>query len=197
MSRAFRFNSLKTIQSAAFLLRREPAHRMNFVRLLKILYLAEREILAESGKPLTGSRVVAMRRGTIPQDVLDVISGRHTASPEWSRFFRTDRYSIEMTNDPGLSYLSKYVCRKLDEVSRKHDDFDEWAMVDETQRLPEWQQNAPGDPPREITLRQILEAVGRAADLEQIVADARDDARAEEFFTESEAAAIAASANAT
>ncbi|HQU41243.1 MAG TPA: DUF4065 domain-containing protein, partial [Pirellulales bacterium] len=84
MTRAFRFNPVKTIQAVAFLLRREPARRMNYMRLLKILYLAERAILAESGKPLTGSPVLATPRGPLFADVLGLIRGQHIATPEWA-----------------------------------------------------------------------------------------------------------------
>lgn len=43
MTRPFKFNSEKAIQAVAFLLRRERGHRMNYMRLLKVLYFAERK----------------------------------------------------------------------------------------------------------------------------------------------------------
>lgn len=184
MNRPFPFNPLKTIQAVAFLLRREPARRMNYMRLLKILYLAEREILAESGKPLSGSHVVATRRGPILEDVLSLIRGQHTATPQWSRFFRTDRYQLDMLDDPGVTHLSRFVTTKLDQVARRYDELDEWALVEEACKLPEWQHNDPGDSSREIPLFDILEAVGRGKDYETIVAGAREDALATQFFTD-------------
>src|SRR5437763_17099820 len=108
MSRPFQFDVEKTIQAAAFLLRREFGHRMNYMRLLKLLYLAERESLKEVGKPITGSRVIAMQRGPVLEDVFALIRGEHRAIPKWSEFIRTDRYRLELTRDPGIGRLTKY-----------------------------------------------------------------------------------------
>ncbi len=182
MTRPFKFNSEKAIQAVAFLLRRERGHRMNYMRLLKVLYFAEREILAESGKPLTGSRVLAMQRGPVLEDIFQVIHGSHNAVARWSSFLQVDRYQLEMITDPGAGLLSRFVTRKLEEVATRYDALDEWAMVEETHKLPEWQKNDPGGSSREIPLADILEAVGRSADLDEIVAHAREDEQAGEFF---------------
>ncbi len=184
MSRPFRFHTQKTIQAVAFLLRRERGRRMNYMRLLTILYLAEREILKESSMPLTGSRVVAMQRGPVLEDVLNLIHGTHIAVQEWSAFIQTDHYHLEMIADPGIGLLSKFVLRKLEEIATRYEDFDEWAMVEVAHQLPEWKRNDPGQSTSEIPLVHILEAVGRAADLEKIVSRAKEDDRASDFFRE-------------
>ena len=51
----FRFRSLKTTQGAALLLALD-GRSMDRMRLLKLLYIADRELLAESGGMLTGDR---------------------------------------------------------------------------------------------------------------------------------------------
>ena len=43
----FRFNFSRTLQSAAILLKLQPNRRMSYLRLLKLLYIADREMLAE------------------------------------------------------------------------------------------------------------------------------------------------------
>ena len=184
MTWAFRFCPEKAIQAVAFLLRRERGHRMNYMRLLKVLYMAEREILAESGKPLTGSRVVAMQRGPVLEDLLKLIRGEHYAVPQWSPFIQVDRYHLEMISDPGSGLLSKFVARKLEEVAKKYDDCDEWAMVAVTHSLPEWKRNDPGESSKDIPLLDILEAIGRGTDIDKIIAGAQEDARARNFFGE-------------
>lgn len=157
---------------------------MNYMRLLKVLYMAEREILAESSQPLTGSRVIAMKRGPVLEDVLGLIRGQHTATPEWSKFIIADRFHLELSADPGVSLLSRFVTGKLEEISRRYDLLDEWDMVEETHKLPEWLRNDPGESSKEIPLAHILEAVGRLSDLDKIVAAARQQDRATDFFCE-------------
>jgi hypothetical protein len=39
--------------------------RMEYVRLLKLLYIADREMMAEAGAPVTGDRAVAMDHGPV------------------------------------------------------------------------------------------------------------------------------------
>ena len=182
MAAAFRFNPEKAIQAVAFLLRRERGHRMNYMRLLKVLYLAEREALAESGKPLTGSRVLAMQRGPVLEEVFQLIKGQHWAIARWSSYLQTDRYQLELVSDPGSGLLSKYVASKLEEIASRYDACDEWDMVEVTHRLPEWQRNNPGESSREIPLFDILESVGRGHDLDKIVLNAQHDDAASDFF---------------
>jgi hypothetical protein len=92
-----------------------------------------------------------------------------------------------MVTDPGIGLLSRYVSRKLNEVAKRYDDLDEWGMVAVTHAFPEWLRNDPGESSQEIPLAHILEAVGRGADLKEIVANAREDERASRFFRERKA----------
>src|SRR5207245_2553321 len=112
-------------------------HRMNYMRLLKVLYFAEREILAEAGVPLTGNRIIAMKRGPVLEDVFSLIRGQHPAAPEWSRHFRTEAYRLHMETDPGLGRLSPFITKKLDDVATRFQDKDEWDMVEISHLLPE------------------------------------------------------------
>lgn len=184
MTRVFRFDAEKSLQAVAYLLRRESAHRMNYMRLLKILYIAEREAFAESSKPITGSRVVATHRGPILDDILRSIRGQHRSAPLWAECFRLDNYYVEMFHDPGVGRLSRYAMEKLEQVAIRHQADDEWEMVEIVRRLPEWQRNEPGDSCREIPLEHIFEAVGRGNDFAMIVARAQLANRAADFFFE-------------
>lgn len=186
MARIFRFDSEKSLQAVAFLLRREPGHRMNYMRLLKILYIADREALRESSKPISGSCVVATKRGPLLDDVLKSIRGQHLATPRWAEFFRLDNYQLEMLRDPGVGRLSRFAAEKLEEVAARYQGNDEWEMVEITRRFPEWQRNNPGDGCHEIPLEHILEAVGRGADFAKIAERAQSDARAAAFFSDEE-----------
>jgi uncharacterized phage-associated protein len=44
---------------------------MNYMRLLKLLYIAERETLGRTGRPIVGGPVTAMERGPVLLEVLD------------------------------------------------------------------------------------------------------------------------------
>src|SRR5437879_4780475 len=97
----FRFNLNKTIQAAAVLLEREPGERMNYMRLLKLLYLADRESLKDRGRPICGSPAFAMERGPVLGTVLDLIKGLDPDSDRWAEFIRKDHYDVELEKSPG------------------------------------------------------------------------------------------------
>ena len=67
----FVFNDRKTAQAAAWLLDRQEG-RMPYLKLIKLLYLADRQSLIESGYPITGDRLVSMDRGPVLSRVLDL-----------------------------------------------------------------------------------------------------------------------------
>lgn len=175
MFRHFMFDSEKALQAVAFLLRHERGHRMNYMRLLKLLYLADRESLAESGKPIAGGRVVAMQRGPVLEDVFSIIRDKHPETAKWSAFIQRDHYHLEMISDPGVGRLSRYARDKLSEIAQRFENQDEWDMVEMSHQLPEWAKNNPGTSSKEIPLRDILDAVGRLADLDEIVQSASMD----------------------
>lgn len=56
----FIFDEHKATQAAAYLLRRGGG-RMRYMKLIKLLYLADRTALIETGSPITGDRFVAMK----------------------------------------------------------------------------------------------------------------------------------------
>lgn len=163
------FDFPRTCQAVAHLLRNVPGRRMNYMRLVKLLYIAERECIRDSGRGLTGSAAVAMQRGPVLEDVLRLIRNEHPDSPEWAEHFRVDGYHLVMLSDPGADILSPFVSRKLSEIAARHEKDDEWAMVEITHQLPEWVKNNPGQSSKSIPLEDILEAVGRLNDLPKIV----------------------------
>ncbi|HKI37736.1 MAG TPA: Panacea domain-containing protein [Gemmataceae bacterium] len=180
----FRFNVEKTIQAIAAFLHFHGSTEMSYLRLLKLLYLADRESLKEIGRPITGDRVAAMKHGPVLSGVYDLIKGEHTAWPLWSQFFRSKGYRVEMVQDPGNGRLSKYEIGKIRELTERYAEQNEWDLVEIVHRLEEWRRNDPGDSSKPISLDHILEAVGRAADREAILQDARDQAAFERLFAE-------------
>jgi uncharacterized phage-associated protein len=172
-----RFNFRRALQAAAFLLRQTPGSRMNYMRLLKLLYVAERECLQESSRVLLGGPVLAMERGPVLEEVYELIRGQHPDAPEWTKHFHTEHYHLVMHDDPGIGAITPFFARKLTEVAERYQEMDEWAMVDLTHQFPEWQKNNPGKSSRPIPLHDILEAVGRAEDASDIIEFDRQQAR--------------------
>src|SRR6266478_7685187 len=70
----FQFNSTKTTQAAAYLLARHKGKLSKGI-LIKMLYLADRELLAKRGQPLTGDQPVSMENGPVLSKTYDLMKG--------------------------------------------------------------------------------------------------------------------------
>lgn len=174
----------KTIQALGVLFREDRVKRMNYMRLLKLLYLADRESLRETGRPITGGPVAAMQRGPVLEDVYALIRGQHREMPLWSEFFRKDRYDLEVLKEPDVGKLSRYEIGKLQEVAKRHEEDDEWSLVQLTHELPEWKKNDPGSSCKPISLIDIVEGVGAGAAFEEISKEAQNAQRFSRVFGE-------------
>jgi uncharacterized phage-associated protein len=180
----FRFNIQKTIQAIAALLHFHESKEMSYLRMLKLLYLADRESLKETGRPITGDRVVAMEHGPVLSSVYDLIKGEHTGWAEWSKFLGKKGYLVELLQDPGNGALSKYEIGKLRELAGRYAEQNDWDIVEIVHELEEWKKNDPGKSSKPIPIEDILDAIGRGADKDAILQDAHDQAAFDRLFAE-------------
>ena len=165
------FDVQKAIQAAGELLRFER-NRMSYIRLLKLLYIADRDAIRECGMPLLGSRAVAMDHGPLHGDVYNLVKGVHENTAMWSRFFSTIGYKVEATDQPDNGLLSPYEIKKLREVSEKYAPFSDVEICDQmTHTFNEWIKNYQPGTSRPIQLEDIVDAVGRSGDKQSILDD--------------------------
>ena len=172
-----RFNEKRTLQAIAELLKLHSIARMNYMRLLKLLYIADREMLATHALPITGDAVVAMERGPVLSRTYDLILANEG---DWAKFVIKDHYDLVLVNDPGKSQLSKAILAKLREVTDRYQDKDEWDMVEETHKLAEWQKSFPlgSKSSHPIRWEDVLIAQGK----EKLIPEVEKDERASVLF---------------
>ncbi len=151
-----------TIQAAGVLLERVPGKRMSYMRLLKLLYLADREMLRETGRPITFDVAVAMDNGPVLSETYNVIKGEHVGSSAWAEYFHKDGYSIHLRNIPPRGLLSRKAIELLLTVQARVEGVDDWALVEQLHNeLEEWIRNKPEPKSaKPIPLHDILLAVG-------------------------------------
>ena len=133
----FRFNFERTLQASACLLRLDRK-KMSYLRLLKLLYIADREWLAETGESITGDRAYAMKQGPVLSTVYDLIKGNGSRAGEWDDFIHTEGYAVELVADPGRGELSKGIVEKLAEVTERYHQIDDWELSERTHEFKEW-----------------------------------------------------------
>jgi len=170
----FRFGTRKIVEAAATLLRAEACRRMSYLRLLKLLYIADRESLRKSARPIVGTRPVAMDYGPVLSEVLDLVNGQHADEEIWSAFIRKDGYAVALEKDPGVLSLSKYEIEMLTSTAERYRDIDDWKIVEETHTFEEWKDNISQGTSTTIALEDIIRAVGRTDDLPDILKEAKE-----------------------
>jgi len=173
MSFRFHFDADKAIQAIGVLMTHDHVSQMNFMRVLKLLYLSEREALKETGRPIIGDSVVATERGPVMENVYSLLRGQHSGFKEFSKHFNTVRYNLVMHLQPDVGELSKYEIETIQRIAKQHEDADEWELSQFTRdQLPEWQKNNPGKSSKAIPVEDILAAIGKDdAEIKQIIAD--------------------------
>jgi len=156
---------------------------MNYYRLLKLLYIADRRSLQKIGRPVIGGRTVAMDRGPLHSTMCDLIKGSDPESPGWFLNFRTDAYEVEMVQDPGNGELSRYEIDLLTSITAEFMQDDEWAVGEKTHEYAEFIENKPPKGScRTIPLASIVRAIGRADNWEAIERDATEVAVFDQVF---------------
>lgn len=180
------FNIEKTIEAAAYLIKQQPGCRENYMRLLKLLYLADRTSLRERSAPICGDTPYAMSRGPVMSATLDLIKGIDPLSDRWEPFVEKVNYDVHLKSDPGNLHLSRAEIKILEKVAEQFREYDEWALVDWChQNLPEYEKNwqARGEKDRRrIPLEDVLAAVGRQADMAKIIAEINESAHFDRLF---------------
>jgi uncharacterized phage-associated protein len=159
MGLRFPFHERKAAQAAAHLLRLSGG-RLAYMHLIKLLYLADREMLIGCGRPITGDRLVSMKHGPVLGRVLDFInSGPTSEQTPWFEYIsEQDRYDVSLKDpNPDVDELSEHETTILDEVHRRYGSMDKWELVDLLHKiLPEWKD--PGSSSSDIDPEEILRA---------------------------------------
>jgi uncharacterized phage-associated protein len=156
----FLFDFEKTLQATGVLLNLDGS-RKDRIRLLKLLYIADRELLAQAGRPLTGDMAVAMKNGPVLSRVYDLIRGVAGRTEDWSRFIESVNYSVMLRADPGRGKLSKREVEKLSAVTERYRNLDDFELSELTHSFGEWNRHYEPDTSTAIPWEDVLEAQGR------------------------------------
>ena len=132
----------KAIQAAGVLLRRE-GKKAGRLRLLKLLYIADRISVQKTGTAILGSKIVAMKHGPLHGEVLDLINGEHAKEPTWSRHFRSVGRDVLLHHEPGVGKLSRQEIELLNQVVDERVNRDDWDVAMETHGYKEWRDVYP------------------------------------------------------
>lgn len=159
MSMALRFDEAKATQAAAFILKLRGG-QMHYLKLIKLLYLADREALIRWGIPITTDRYVSMDNGPVLSNVLNLIT-EEVPKPIWSKFISAPlgEYEVRLLQDAPTDRLSQAEENLLHEIYEQYGYRNRWDIVNNVMhKLPEWTNPEGSSVP--ISVREIMEGAG-------------------------------------
>ena len=139
------FDLDKATEAAAYLLAKHGGKR-NYMALIKMLYLADRQALLNSGYPITGDEMYSMRNGPVLSRILDFITWGDSprsgpGAIKWQRHVGIDpqdSYAAILRDNPGRDHLSDEELGILDDVFARFHKMNQWDLRDLTHTLAEW-----------------------------------------------------------
>jgi antitoxin SocA-like protein len=157
------FNEAKATQAASRFLRLAGGI-LNYMLLIKLLYLTDREAILRWGRPVTFDEYFSMHKGPILSRVLDLI----TEEPEpnfqryWDKFISApSNWKVSLVDDPGTGQLSEAEDELIGEIFEQNkqyvnNPFDLVRILHG--KLPEWDKDIPEGKRSPIQIVDILRA---------------------------------------
>ena len=147
MSEVFKASetTIKVAQALGFLLSKDENHKMNRVKLVKLLWAADRLHLRKYGRTVSGTNYYAMAHGPVSSLALDIaqmnsefaLSDNDTKYLE--EYFVADNENTAFSKDPGTDYLSDTDKTALTEAWDKFGEMEPFELADEiSHKYPEW-----------------------------------------------------------
>ena len=152
----FRFNEAKATEATAYFLGMRGG-RMKYLKLIKLLYVADREAFARWGRPITTDRYVSMREGPVTSNIYNLIVSEPMPSEQsiWHNHIRTVAdWDVELISDPGNEELSRSERSLLAGTYSKNGHKNRWELVLETRKFPEWRDPGTSSIPTLTSLSQ-------------------------------------------
>lgn len=166
------FDERKAAEAAAFLLFKAGGS-LPLIKLVKLLYLAERLSLQRYGEPLTGDRLVSMTHGPVLSMTYDHINGALPSREGGWESWVADRAGHMLalrdaskirSPEQDLLRLSDSDLEVLGAVWDEFGHWDRWRLVDYTHSdaCPEWED--PEGSSRPIPYERLFSKLGYSAE---------------------------------
>lgn len=133
--------------------------RMSYLKLIKLLYLLDREALLRWGRPVTTDRYLSMDNGPVVSRIYSLIREEPApgADPVWTHFISAPtNYEVSLSVEPEIDELSAAETALIHEIFATYGKLSRWELVELSHSLAEWQDPKGSAIP--IEYRDILRA---------------------------------------
>lgn len=156
----------KLIQACNYLLKKNN-FIINYTKLIKLLYLADKESLRGSLQTITGDAYVSMDNGPVLSGLYDLIRDKYhdeNIQDLWNSCFLKNKYDLEATiTQISQDELSIFELQILDQIYEKFSDYSVWDMIHYVHtNCPEW--TYPEGTSIPIHPDEILASIGKSSE---------------------------------
>jgi len=162
------FDPQKVTQMAAYFLQKRGG-RMSYLKLMKLLYLSDREAMSQFGESISDDQAVSMPHGPVLSQTLDLINGDSSAAA-WNAWIAGEaNYEVSLKvniNREALDELSDADLQIMDVIWARCGRMTRFQIRDYThEHCPEWQD--PNGSSFPISAASIFKAVGKTEEQAQ------------------------------
>ncbi len=155
-----KFNEKKTTQLAAYFLQKSNG-TLFLIKLLKLLYIADREAFREFGHPITFDKYVSMDNGPVLSQTYDIMTGSNAQFEGYWSAMISDRsgHKLSISDESEISYSSLSDAEMLiaDKVFEEYGHIPRFELCEMTHEFDEWEDPKGSSFP--IDYENILKAV--------------------------------------
>ncbi|MDR1916804.1 MAG: SocA family protein [Synergistaceae bacterium] len=162
------FNVEKLIQVCGYILKKYDG-RLNYTKLIKLLYLADKEALKESLITISDDEYVCMTNGPVLISLYDLIRNRYSNNDDinaqslWNARFIKDGYDlVYISPQYPEGKMSEYDKDVIDRIDAQYHDKSHGELINAVHRreiCPEWTDPGHGTT-SPLHLEKILKSIG-------------------------------------
>ncbi|MPL59626.1 hypothetical protein SDC9_05180 [bioreactor metagenome] len=139
--------------------------KVNYTKLIKELYLADKECIRRFDYPITDNTYVCMKLGPVLEELYRLIRREYpvaTVQAQWDSLFYKSSFDLLklVENNLPLDQLSENEITILDEIDNKYHDYTYEQLVDEVHNPALCPETIKTDSSVKIPMREILKSVG-------------------------------------
>lgn len=152
----FQFQPEVAVQAVAYLLGKLGGSA-DKVKLMKLLYLADKAHFLQHGRPITGDAQWALPHGPVPSCTLNLLSGGDDECGDFaSTHIGVQQKKYSVIADPGVTMVPKTGQDVLNATLDQYGSWHTWSLRDLTHKLPEYLECAVPDSSAPIPYEVIL-----------------------------------------
>jgi uncharacterized phage-associated protein len=174
------YNPRKAAQVIAFFANKNADKLIDVLKVVKLVYLADRECLAAYGHPILDEPRVSMKHGPVNSFTLSYIRGE-IESAEWDQFLcAKENHQVAVNKSATMNFdeLSIAEERCLDKVWQKFGHMKKFEIRNWThdpKNIPEWEDPQGGSAPipisrilRNVQVKDCVEITDQVEDMQRV-----------------------------